>query len=57
MELFIEQTEYLVGITNRAGIRLLIHDQGMTPIPEDEGFYLQPAIYTSIGITKARGLS
>ena len=54
MELFIEQVEYLVGITNEAGIRLVIHNQTYMPIPEDEGINLQPGTHSSIGISRVR---
>nr|XP_033816173.1 amiloride-sensitive sodium channel subunit alpha-like isoform X2 [Geotrypetes seraphini] len=52
LELFIQQIEYIRGMTHAAGIRLLIHDQSQMPFPEDEGVNIPPGAETDIGMMK-----
>ena len=52
LELYIEQDEYIQGLADAAGVRLLIQNQTYMPFPEDFGISLMPGTKTSIGITR-----
>ena len=52
MEFFIQQNEYIAGIADAAGIRLVIHNQMDMPFPEDDGVNITPGTQTSVGIRK-----
>ena len=48
--LYMESQEYLTGITNGYGARLVIHSPNTYPFPWDEGLYISSAMETSIGL-------
>jgi hypothetical protein len=50
----INQAEYLPGISESAGARLVIHNRLRMPFPQDEGIVLNPGVLTSIGISQVR---
>lgn len=52
LELYLEQNEYIPGLTVAAGIRVVIHDQSYYPFPEDKGFSVSPGKLTFIGLEK-----
>ncbi|XP_033750683.1 LOW QUALITY PROTEIN: acid-sensing ion channel 1-like [Pecten maximus] len=54
MEFNIEQNEYVESLAPEAGVRVLIHERGSYPIPDDDGFYIAPGFVTSVGIQEVR---
>ena len=50
----IEQDEYVPDLSESAGIRVLIHDRGEMPFPEDKGVDISPGRLTSVGIRKVK---
>ena len=52
LELYIEQDDYVPGIADGAGVRLVIHNQTDMPLPDEQGINLQPGTKTSIGLTR-----
>ena len=49
-----EQDQYVGPLTEQAGIRVLLHEQGSMIFPFEEGFSVSPGISTSVGIKKVR---
>lgn len=56
MELYIEQNEYINALAPDAGVRMIIHDRGTYPFPEDNGVSVPPGSLTSVGIKKVKKL-
>ncbi|XP_028411225.1 degenerin deg-1-like isoform X2 [Dendronephthya gigantea] len=52
LRLNIQQEEYLRYVSDEAGVRVILHDQGMMPFPYLEGFSVGPGTATSVGIQK-----
>lgn len=52
LELNIEQSEYIAALAPDAGVKVVIHDQGTYPVPEDEGLSLAPGTKTAISMEK-----
>ncbi|CAB4022091.1 degenerin deg-1-like [Paramuricea clavata] len=52
LHLDIEENEYLGELTEQAGVRVLLHEPGVTPFPYEEGFSVAPGMATSVGLTK-----
>ncbi|XP_028411227.1 acid-sensing ion channel 4-A-like isoform X2 [Dendronephthya gigantea] len=52
LRLNIQQEEYLKYVSDEAGVRVILHDQGMMPFPYLEGFSVGPGTATSVGIQK-----
>ncbi|XP_064648387.1 degenerin unc-8-like [Lineus longissimus] len=52
LELFIEQEEYIAGLTEDAGVKVLPHHQNDMPFPDDQGVLASPGHLTSISVTK-----
>ena len=50
LKIFLQNEEYLKGITNGYGIRLTIHHPSTFPYPHDEGIFIPAAMETSIGL-------
>ncbi|XP_021348423.1 acid-sensing ion channel 1-like isoform X2 [Mizuhopecten yessoensis] len=50
MEFNIEQGEYVESLAPEAGVRVLVHERGTFPIPDDDGFYIAPGFVSSVGI-------
>ena len=41
---------YIGSLSPKAGIRVLVHSQGVVPFPEEEGFDASPGAATSVGV-------
>ncbi|XP_060066508.1 acid-sensing ion channel 1-like [Ylistrum balloti] len=54
MEFNIEQSEYVESLAPEAGVRVLVHQRGTFPVPDDDGFYIAPGFVTSVGIHEVR---
>ena len=54
LSLFVNQDEYVRGIADEAGIRLIIHNQTDMPLPDEQGINLKTGTKTSIGLTRVR---
>ncbi|CAH3149507.1 unnamed protein product [Pocillopora meandrina] len=52
LKLFIEQSQYVSELSHTAGARIVIHDQGQMPFPENEGYDVLPSRSTSFAIRK-----
>ena len=52
LRLNIQQDEYLKYVSAEAGVRVIMHDQGVMPFPYLEGFSVSPGTATSVGIQK-----
>lgn len=52
LKLFIEQSQYIPELSHTAGARVVIHDQGQTPFPDNEGNDVLPSRSTSFAIRK-----
>ncbi|XP_022808058.1 amiloride-sensitive sodium channel subunit alpha-like isoform X3 [Stylophora pistillata] len=52
LELNIEQGQYIGSLTQEAGVRIDISDQGEMPFPLEKGLSLAPGYATSIGMRK-----
>lgn len=54
LNLFIEQSQYIPELSDTAGARVVIHDQGQMPFPNNEGYSVLPSRSTSFGIRRVR---
>lgn len=54
MNLFIEQSQYIPELSDTAGARVVVHDQGQMPFPNNEGYSVLPSRSTSFGIRRVR---
>ena len=52
LQLFIEQSQYIPELSHAAGARVVIHDQGQMPFPDNEGNDVLPSRSTSFAIRK-----
>lgn len=50
MILQVENFEQKENFLDGSGVRLVIHEPGTLPFPEEEGFTLSPGYETSIGM-------
>lgn len=50
--MFIEQSQYIPEISDTAGARVVIHEQGQIPFPYNEGHSVLPSRSTSFGIRR-----
>lgn len=50
MTLFINQPMYMPAISQQAGIRVLLHRQGETPLVAEEGFNAFPGAKSAIAV-------
>ena len=51
MDIYINQVEY-TGLTEEAGVRVVLTDQTRMPFPFDEGFSVPTGFSTSVGVKK-----
>ena len=51
----IETKEYIQNYMDATGLRLVIHEPGTLPFPEEEGFTLNPNYETTIGMRMVYG--
>lgn len=54
LNLFIEQSQYIPELSDTAGARVVVHDQGQMPFPNNEGYSVLPSRSTSFGIRRVR---
>ena len=54
LNLFIEQSQYIPELSHTAGARVVIHDQGQIPFPNNEGYSVLPSKSTSFAIRRVR---
>ena len=54
LELNVEQYEYVTDVFNTAGARLIVHNQGIRPFPQEEGVNVAPGYHTNIGVTRVK---
>ena len=54
LNLFIEQSQYIPELSDTAGARVVVHDQGQIPFPNNEGYSVLPSRSTSFGIRRVR---
>ena len=52
LELNVEQYEYVTLLQETAGARIVIHDQGIRPFPQEEGITVAPGYHINIGINR-----
>ncbi|XP_078380361.1 epithelial sodium channel subunit alpha-like [Oculina patagonica] len=53
LNLFIEQSQYIPELSDTAGARVVIHDQGQIPFPNNEGYSVLPSRSTAFGIRRS----
>lgn len=46
---YVNQGDYLAGLTEAAGIQVVVHDQRQMPFPENQGIAVSPGQLTYIG--------
>ena len=52
LTLYMETEEYLTGINQGFGARILVHDIDTYPFPSEEGMYVSSSFETHIGLKK-----
>ena len=52
MNLFIETAQYVPEVSQAAGARIVIHNQGEMPFPDEDGINLVPGFSTSVGVRR-----
>ncbi|EDO31700.1 predicted protein, partial [Nematostella vectensis] len=52
LDLFIDQEQYLIPLSQEAGVKVLLSDQRNVPFPFTDGFSVQPGVSASVGIRK-----
>ena len=52
LQLDVEPHEYVYELTNEEGVRVVLHEQGSTPFPDEEGFSVASGGATSVGLKK-----
>ena len=55
MTLNIGQYDFMPGISDIAGVVVVVHSQTRMPFPEDEGVLGHPGQLTSVGISQVSG--
>ncbi|XP_040583485.1 epithelial sodium channel subunit gamma-like [Lepeophtheirus salmonis] len=54
LSFFVDQDNYIVSrLSEKAGVRIIIHEPGDFPLPDENGIDLQPGTATSIAIQKS----
>ncbi|XP_071964501.1 epithelial sodium channel subunit gamma-like [Antedon mediterranea] len=48
LELFVDQDEYMEGMTDAAGFRVSVHEPNVMPFPEDDGLSIGPGQRSSL---------
>eukprot|EP00795_Rhopilema_esculentum_P002732 gene2732-950_t len=56
LDLNIELYEYDEELTKETGVRVLLADQGVFPLPSIQGFSVPPGVHASIGIKKVEAV-
>lgn len=54
ISLYVNSAEYIPGISDGVGARVVIHDQNEMPLPEQTGFNVRPGSKTSVELTRVR---
>ena len=52
LEMDVEQEQYIGLLADGAGVRVLLHRQGLANFPYTEGFSISPGTSTSVAINK-----
>ncbi|XP_020621667.1 amiloride-sensitive sodium channel subunit alpha-like [Orbicella faveolata] len=52
LNLFIETGQYVPEVSQAAGARIVIHNQGEMPFPDEDGINLVPGFSTSVGVRR-----
>jgi len=52
LNIFIESAQYVPEVSQAAGARIAIHNQGEMPFPDDDGINLVPGFSTSVGVRR-----
>ena len=52
LDLKIEQEEYIPELSQAAGVKVVVHQQGQFPFPNEEGYFASPGHSTAIGLSK-----
>ena len=52
LNLFIETAQYVPEVSQAAGARIVIHNQGEMPFPDEDGINLVPGFSTSVGVRR-----
>ena len=53
--LFLQTDEFISGLTNGYGIKMVVHDRGTKPLPQDEGIFIAAATESNIGLVQVLG--
>ena len=54
LQLYIDQANYIPGVSDAAGIRIIVHNQTYMPFPEDDGISIMPGTRTSIALQQVK---
>jgi len=54
LELFVGKVGYVDYFTKKRGLYVIIHERGVYPLINSDGYYVQPYTSTNIGITKTK---
>ena len=54
LKLDIEQPLYIGSLSQGAGVRVTLHEQGTMPFPYEEGFNVNPGMSTYVGLRKVQ---
>jgi len=52
LNLFIETAQYVPEVSQAAGARIVMHNQGEMPFPDEDGINLVPGFSTSVGVRR-----
>ena len=52
LNLFIETAQYVPEVSQAAGARIVIHNHGEMPFPDEDGINLVPGFSTSVGVRR-----
>ena len=52
LNIFIEGAQYVPEVSQAAGARIAIHNQGEMPFPDEDGINLVPGFSTSVGVRR-----
>ena len=52
LQLYVEEDEYIGALSHTEGVRVVVHEQGTMPFPDEDGFNVAPGTATSVSLTK-----
>lgn len=50
LKLYLQTDEFVDGLTNGYGVKVVVHDRGTKPLPDDEGVFVPSASETNIAL-------